>query len=93
MAPRRTGRRRPKRLEDRYEALAGDADERNVLYIFRRRLGMGVDDVRALPWYEKRLLLEGLYQEFRDPDAEDVEPVDVSTPEALAAWKAAQGMS
>jgi hypothetical protein len=82
--PDRTGRRRPKRLEERYEALAGSEEERLTLYVFRRRFQMGVNEVRSLPWWEKRLLLEGLNIEFPDPDAPD-EVIDATSPEGLAA--------
>ena len=44
---------------------------------------MGVDEVRSLPWWYKRVLLEGLAVEFADPDADDV--IDASTPAGLAA--------
>lgn len=53
-----------------------------VLYVFRRRFQMGVDEVRSLPWWYKRVLMEGLGKEFADPDADEV--VDASTPEGLA---------
>lgn len=49
-----------------------------MLYVFRRRLQMGVDEVRALPWWQKRMYLEGLFAEARamDPNAEDDVEVD-----------------
>jgi hypothetical protein len=50
--------------------------------MFRRHLQMGVDEVKSLPWWQKRMYLEGLVEEFGDP--EDV-PVDVTSPDALAA--------
>ena len=83
MAAPRTGRYRPKRLEDRYEALAGDEQERIILYVFRRRFQMGFEEVRSLPWWYKRCLIEGLAVEFGDPDADEV--VDATSPDALAA--------
>ena len=84
MAPRGTGWRGPKRLEDRYEALAGNEHDRMVLYVFRRRFQMGVDEVRSLPWWYKRVLLEGLSAEFSDPEAEEDVVVDATGPEGLA---------
>ncbi len=44
-----------------------------VLYIFRRRLGMSVEETRALPWWQRRLYLEGLDMEFGDDDTERVD--------------------
>ena len=43
---------------------------------------MGYEEVRSLPWWYKRCLIEGLQIEFADPDADDV--IDASTPAGLA---------
>ena len=56
-----------------------------ILYVFRRRFQMGVDEVRSLPWWYKRVLLEGLAIEFADPDADETEVVDATGPNPLAA--------
>jgi hypothetical protein len=44
---------------------------------------MGVDEVRSLPWWQKRVYLEGLAVEYGDDEADEV--IDASTPEGLAA--------
>lgn len=85
MAARRTGRRRPKRLEERYEALAGDEQERIILYVFRRRFQMGYEEVRSLPWWYKRCLIEGLAVEFADPNADEDVVIDATGPDGLSA--------
>jgi len=85
MAARGARRRGPKRLEDRYEALAGDEQDRRILYVFRRRFQMGFDEVRSLPWWYRRVLMEGLAIEFADPNAEPDEFVDATSPDGLAA--------
>lgn len=43
---------------------------------------MGVDEVRSLPWWQKRMYVEGLVKEFTDPEDE---VIDATTPEGLAA--------
>ena len=50
----------PGRLEARYERLAGAEAKRRELYIVRRRLRFTVDEWQALPWWQKRLYIEGL---------------------------------
>lgn len=67
---------RPKRLEGRYEALAGDYNERRFRYLLRRHLGVEPEDVPALPWWKRRLYVEGLTWEFGD--GEQTEYVDNS---------------
>lgn len=37
---------------------------RTTLYVVKRRLGYGVDEWRALPWWKQRLYLDGLEEEF-----------------------------
>lgn len=44
---------------------------RRLHYLFRRRLGMSVDDAEALPWWEWRLLVEGLDEEGRAAAGEE----------------------
>lgn len=80
MAGRRTAR--PKSLE-RYEALAGDRDERRTRYLLRRHLGVEPEDVPRLPWWKRRLYVEGLVWEFTEQE-EERELVE-ATPENLGA--------
>jgi hypothetical protein len=61
----------PKSLDERYEALAGDEDERVTRYLFRRHLGVGATEYDAMPWWERRLYIEGLVREF--PSEEEVD--------------------
>lgn len=44
----------------RYESLAGDEDERLLLYLLCSRLGLSVSEAKALPWWEYDLLIEGI---------------------------------
>lgn len=50
-------------LEARYERLAGGPDQRATLYVVRRRLRYGIDEWKALPWWQKRVYIEGLQNE------------------------------
>lgn len=50
-------------LAARYERLAGDEDQRATLYVVRRRLRFSIDEWRALPWWQKRVYIEGLRRE------------------------------
>jgi|GEM_PF-2619805 len=43
-----------------------------MLYGYRRHLKMSVAEVRVLPWWERRLLDEGLINEFSDGEADEV---------------------
>lgn len=61
----------PKRVEERLLALAGDEDERRVLYCARRFLGYEVEEWRALPWWKQAVYKEGLAEEFRAPDEDE----------------------
>ena len=47
-------------LTGRYEALAGDPDERVTLYYFLRYLGLTADQARALPWWQYRMYCDEL---------------------------------
>lgn len=49
-----------------------------MLYVFRRRFGMSVEETRALPWWERRLLIEGLQAEYPDPDAPNTVDADAA---------------
>ena len=77
----RFGVRRPKRLGERYESLAGGKDERRMCYMLRRHMGIEPEEVNRLPWWKLKLYVEGIMWEFgeQEPD-EYVE----STPENLA---------
>lgn len=77
----RLGVHRPKRVGERYESLAGDLNERRTRYLFRRHLGVEPEDVPNLPWWKRKLYIEGLLWEFSD-NKEDTEYID-STPENL----------
>lgn len=70
----RLGVRRPKRLTERYDSLAGDLNERRTLYLFRRRLGITPEEARRLPWWEWKMYVDGLLWEFAD--TEETEYVD-----------------
>lgn len=50
---------------------------------------MSVAETRALPWYEKRLLIDGLIEEFVDP--ESVNEHNQGSPTDLAALGLTQG--
>lgn len=40
--------------------LAGDEDERLTLYAFRKHLGYDADEVIAMPWWKRRMYVEGM---------------------------------
>lgn len=46
-------------------------------YVVRRHLHLSIDEWEALPWYQQLVYLEGIEQEFYDPDY-DGEYVDDS---------------
>ncbi len=77
----RLGVHKPKRLSERYEGLAGDLDERRTRYLLRRHLGIDPEDVPALPWWKRRLYVEGLVWEFSNEEPD--ETVDGGDPDAL----------
>jgi hypothetical protein len=62
---------RPKSLDERYEALAGEEDERMTYYMARRHLGFDRESFDALPWHERRSYIEGLELEFGGDDDGD----------------------
>ena len=60
---------RPKSLESRYAQLTDQ--QKTVYYAFRRHLGMSSAQVEALPWWERRYLIEKLNEEFAHPEDDD----------------------
>lgn len=50
-------------MEARYEGLAGNAGHRTELYVVRRRLRIGIDEWERLPWWQRRVYIEGLQDE------------------------------
>jgi hypothetical protein len=68
----RLGVYRPKKLSARYESIAGDLNERRTRYLFKRHLGIEPEDAGALPWWKRKLYVEGLLWEFADQDAPEV---------------------
>lgn len=50
----------PGSLEARYQRLAGDEDRRRELYAARVHLRFSVDEWLALPWWQRRLYVEGM---------------------------------
>ncbi len=78
----RFGVHRPKRLNERYESLTGDIEERRTRYLLRRHLGVEPEDASGMPWWKRKLYVEGLLWEFANKDDEPNEYVD-ATPENL----------
>ena len=64
----------PKRQERRYGSL--ETERRRFYYAFRRHLHYTPEQVDALPWWQVRMFLEGLNEEFRDPDEPETEVYD-----------------
>lgn len=50
----------PGSLEARYGRLAGPLNKRQELYLARRRLLFTIDEWQALPWWQRRVYIEGL---------------------------------
>lgn len=44
--------------------------------MFRRKLGLSLAETRALPWWERRMYLEGIDAEFNSEESREV--VDAS---------------
>lgn len=63
MVRRHPGVAAPGSLTARYEALAGDEDERLELYVARSKLGYSIPKWRALPWWQRRVYVEGIQKE------------------------------
>lgn len=59
----------PGSLNARYEQLAGDEDKRLELYIARTHLRFTIDEWLALPWWQRRVYLEGMQAEADRADA------------------------
>jgi len=49
----------PGSLEARYERVAGPADARAELYWARRRLSFTINEWLALPWWQRKVYIEG----------------------------------
>lgn len=56
----------PGSLEARYHQLAGPPERRQELYLARTRLGYSIDDWLALPWWQRRVYIEGLQATAQD---------------------------
>lgn len=65
----RAGVAAPGSLTARYETLAGDESTRLELYVARLRLGYGIDEWRALPWWQRRVYVEGMQTEAAQIEA------------------------
>lgn len=65
------GGARPKRLEERYEDVAGPFPARQTHYLARRHLGFLPAEFDALPWHERRMFIEGLIFEFTDEEPDE----------------------
>lgn len=75
----RWGVHRPKRLGERYESLAGDLDERRTRYLFKRHLGVEPEDAPLLPWWKRRLYIEGLLWEFTEQEEDEIIDSDLGS--------------
>lgn len=51
-----------------------------MLYVVRRHLGFSRAEWEALPWHDQLMYLEGLQDEFYDPEQEEE---DATTTEAV----------
>ena len=73
----------PGSLTARYEAVAGDENARRELYVARATLGYTVAEWRALPWWQRKMYLEGW--EWANAPADDQDgapegsPLDAAT--------------
>lgn len=47
-----------------------------VWYLAKRRLGFEIDEWEALPWWKQMVYLEGLSEEFYDPEQDDLQEQD-----------------
>lgn len=56
-------------LEARYRRLAGDEDRRRELYFARVHLNFTIDEWLALPWWQRRVYLEGANEEAEQRNA------------------------
>lgn len=53
----------PGSLDARYDLLAGGENRRLELYVVRKHLRFSIDEWLALPWWQRRVYLEGLENE------------------------------
>ena len=58
-------------VAERYEALAGDVNQRRIYYVARRRLQFLPEEWDRLPWWQARMYLEGVQWEFSDEPEDD----------------------
>lgn len=58
----------PGSLEARYEQLAGPESRRRELYIARTKLGFTINEWTALPWWQRRVYVEGMQDEAKERD-------------------------
>lgn len=58
--------------------LAGEPNERQTFYLFKRHLNMDRTQVSALSWWERKLYLEGFQWEFGKPEDNPYEPDEVN---------------
>lgn len=65
----------PGSLRRRYEAVT--PERRRTLYAVRRHLGYGPEEWDGLPWWQQRLMLDGLNEEFAPAEDARPEPVDL----------------
>lgn len=65
------GVHKPKRLSERYEGLAGDLNEQRTRYLLRRHLGIDPEDAANLPWWKRKLYVEGLLWEFASSETNE----------------------
>jgi hypothetical protein len=56
----------PGSIEARWERLAGDPGRRSELYWARRRLGFSIDEWVSLPWWQRRVYIEGMNNEAEE---------------------------
>lgn len=59
-------RSRPKSLDRRYERLSED---KNTYYALRRYLNYTPKEVDAMPWWERRMWIEKINEEFAPPES------------------------
>lgn len=62
----------PGSTEARYEYLSGGPQERLMLYVARRHLGMSHTEWRAVPWWVRRVYYEGLIEEQLISESDEV---------------------